>query len=162
MATNQIRVDRVLAIDPGKATGLAWLRQESGKIYLDESYEATPDDVIDMIRPTLADWKPAYAGGVPLRVVIERFTINQNTAMKSQEAAWALETIGAVKQAIRDVDYPMSAVVWQSPADAKNAFTNQKLKDMELWHRGGEGHALDAIRHGSLYLAKVRWAAKGA
>lgn len=160
MATDSQRIDRVLAIDPGKATGLAWLRQEDNQIHLDNSMEASPDDIIDAIRPALEEWRPKYAGGVPLRVVMERFTINQSTAMKSQEAAWALETIGAVKQALRDVEYPLSAVVWQSPADAKNAFTNQKLKDMGLWHRGGEGHALDAIRHGSLYLAKIRWAAK--
>ena len=154
------RIDRVLAIDPGKATGLAWLRQEGGLIVLDNSFEAQPDEVIEMIRPTLADWKPAEEGQPPMRIVMERFTINAMTAQKSQEASWALETIGAVKQAARDAEYPLPAICWQKPAEAKTAFTNDKLKNLGLWHRGGEGHALDAIRHGALYLAKVGWVTK--
>lgn len=156
------RTDRVLAIDPGKATGLAWMRQENGKIYLDDSFEATPDNVIETIRPTLELWRPIEGEGdtPPLRVVVEKFTINAMTAQKSQEAAWALETIGAVKQALRDVEYPLAAICWQKPSEAKTAFTNDKLKTLGLWHRGGAGHALDAIRHGSLYLAKVSWVYK--
>lgn len=153
------RLDRVLAIDPGKTTGLAWLTQEAGRITLDNSFEADPDEIIQMIRPTLADWKPEE-GGTPLRLVVERFTITAMTAQKSQESAWALETIGAVKQAARDAEYPLMAICWQKPSEAKTAFTNDKLKTLGLWHRGGEGHALDAIRHGALYLAKIGWTTK--
>ena len=149
------KIDRVLAIDPGKATGLAWMKQEGGLIILDQTHEATPETIIEMIRPTLEDWKPHATGQPPLRVVMEQFIINASTAQKSQEAAWALETIGAVKQALRDVGYPLGAIAWQKPAEAKNAFSNDKLKTLGLWHRGGEGHALDAIRHGSMYLTKV-------
>jgi hypothetical protein len=36
-------------------------------------------------------------------------------------------------------------------------FPNEALKKLEYWHRGGAGHALDAIRHGLLYLAKNGW-----
>lgn len=152
---NSNKIDRVLAIDPGKATGLAWMTQESGLITLDQTLEATPENVIESIRPTIETWKPLGDGQPPLRVVMEQFIINASTAQKSQEAAWALETIGAIKQALRDVGYPLSAIVWQKPADAKNAFSNDKLKNLGLWHRGGAGHALDAVRHGSLYLTKV-------
>lgn len=152
------KIDRVLAIDPGKKTGLAWLRQEKGLIYLEDSYEASPDEIIEKIRPTLASWKPVADGQPPLRVVVEQFVINSMTSQRSQEASWALRTIGAVEQACRDVGYPLPAIEWQKPAEAKNAFTNEKLKNLNLWHRGGEGHALDAIRHGALYLAKVGFA----
>lgn len=157
METKPRRVDRVLAIDPGKMTGLAWMRQQDDKIILDASIEADPDEIIKLIRPTLKDWKPQAEGQPPMRVVIEKFTINAQTAQKSQEAAWALKTIGAVEQALRDVEYPLLAVSYQKPSEAKTAFDNEKLKRMGLWHRGGAGHALDAIRHGSLYLAKVGW-----
>lgn len=153
------KIDRVLAIDPGKTTGLAWLNQEGGRITLENSYEANSDEIIEMIRPTLAGWKPSD-GEAPLRLVVERFTITAMTAQKSQEASWALETIGAVKQAARDAEYPLLAICWQKPSEAKTAFTNDKLKTLGLWHRGGEGHALDAIRHGALYLAKVGWTTK--
>lgn len=156
------RIDRVIAIDPGKLTGVAWLRQEGKKIYLDNSYEADADELIPLLRPYLADWKPTEEGQQPLRVVMERFTINAGTTQKSQEASWALRTIGAVEQALRDVDYPLPAIAWQKPAEAKTAFTNDKLKSLGLWHRGGEGHALDAIRHGTLYLAKVGWTRQNA
>lgn len=154
------RIDRVLAIDPGKSTGLAWLRQQGGLIYLDSSVEASPEEIIPMIRPTLADWKSPAEGQPPLRLVVEQFIINAATTQKSQEASWALRTIGAVEQAARDVDYPLLAICWQRPAEAKSSFTNEKLKKLGLWHRGGEGHALDAIRHGALYLAKVGWTEK--
>lgn len=154
------KIDRVLAIDPGKTTGLAWLNQVDGRISLTSSAEANPDEIINMIRPTLADWKPQEAGDTPLRIVVERFTITAMTAQKSQEASWALRTIGAVEQACRDAEYPLLAICWQKPSEAKTSFTNDKLKTLGLWHRGGEGHALDAIRHGALYLAKVGWTTK--
>lgn len=160
MATKSNRIDRVLAIDPGKMTGLAWMRQENGKIFLDDSMEASSDEIINAIRPTLADWKSVDGDQPPLRIVMEKFTINATTTQKSQEASWALRTIGAVEQAARDVSYPLAAIAWQTPAEAKTAFTNDKLKALGLWHRGGAGHALDGIRHGALYLAKTGWAMK--
>jgi hypothetical protein len=36
-------------------------------------------------------------------------------------------------------------------------FTNQALKKLGYWHTGGDGHALDAIRHGLLRLVKAGW-----
>jgi hypothetical protein len=48
-------------------------------------------------------------------------------------------------------------IYFQSPADAKAMFANDKLKKLEYWHRGGEGHALDSIRHGLLRLVKSGW-----
>ena len=152
---NKDKIDRVLAIDPGKATGLAWMRQEGGVITLEETYEAVPETLIDKIRPTLETWRPTEKGQPPLRIVVEEFIINASTAQRSQEASWALRTIGAVEQALRDAEYPLGAIMWQKPAEAKNAFSNDKLKNLGLWHRGGAGHALDAVRHGSLYLTKV-------
>lgn len=155
-----VKVDRVLAIDPGKMTGLAWIRQESGLITLENSVEADPDTIIEAIRPTLAEWPTPDGVQPPLKVVIEKFIVNSMTASRSQEVTYALETIGAVKQACRDVGYPLHAITWQTPADAKNTFNNDKLKKLGLWHRGGAGHANDAIRHGALYLAKMGLYAK--
>jgi hypothetical protein len=48
-------------------------------------------------------------------------------------------------------------IIFQSPADAKAMFSNEKLKKLEFWHKGGEGHALDAIRHAVLRLVKIGW-----
>lgn len=147
---------RVLAIDPGKLTGVAYLTTKGQKVTLDWSGEPDPNEVIPLIRTYIADGEwVAWEGVSPLRLVIESFTINAATARKSQEASWALRTIGAIEQACRDSNYPLDAIVWQRPADVKNAFPNPRLKELGLWHKGGKGHALDAIRHGALYLAKT-------
>jgi hypothetical protein len=139
---------------------MAWMRGEGGRVQLEKTYEAQPEEVIVLLRESLEDWRPHEPGQPPLRIVVEQFIINAQTVQKSQEASWALRTIGAVEQALRDAEYPLLAVAWQRPSEAKTAFSNEKLRNLGLWHRGGAGHALDAIRHGALYLAKVGWLQK--
>jgi hypothetical protein len=151
-----VRVEPVLAIDPGKLTGVAWLTRVGDSVTLEDSVELSEDEVIPFVRPIIAKWRADGAGAIPMRVVIEKFTITIETAKKSQ-APFSLEVIGAVKQACRDEGYPVAAIAWQTPGDAKESFPNPKLKRIGLWHRGGEGHALDAIRHGALYLARTGW-----
>jgi hypothetical protein len=58
---------------------------------------------------------------------------------------------------MRDAGIDENNLKFQSPADAKRMFPNEAIKKLEYWHKGGEGHALDAIRHGLLYLAKNGW-----
>jgi hypothetical protein len=58
---------------------------------------------------------------------------------------------------MRDAGIDENLLKFQSPADAKRMFTNEAIKKLEYWHKGGAGHALDAIRHGLLYLAKNGW-----
>jgi hypothetical protein len=91
-----------------------------------------------------------------VEVVCERFTISAQTAKNSQ-APFSLEQIGILKQCLLDVNRPADDVYFQAPGDAKAMFGNDKLKKLEYWHRGGEGHALDAIRHGLLRLVKTGW-----
>ena len=155
-----MRHERVLAIDPGKLTGVAHLLRVGDEVTLLGSYEYNEDDIIPGIRPTIEDWRPLDKEQFPLRVVIEKFTITVETAKKSQ-APFSLEVIGAVKQVCRDAGYPVDAIAWQKPSEAKESFPNAKLKRVGLWHRGGEGHALDAIRHGALYLARSGWVDSG-
>lgn len=150
------RIERVVAIDPGKMTGVAFMLRKGNEVSLLGSYEWAEDEVIPGVRPFIQEWRPLEEGSFPLRVVMERFTITVETAKKSQ-APFSLEVIGAVKQVCRDADYPLGAIAWQKPSEAKESFTNAKLKRLGLWHRGGEGHALDAIRHGALYLARSGW-----
>lgn len=151
-----MRVERVLAIDPGKMTGIAHLIRHDDTVKLVDSVELPEDSVVPYVRPIIEEWRPLHDGAYPLRVVIEKFTITVETAKKSQ-SPFSLEMIGAVKQVCRDNDYPLAAIAWQKPSEAKGAFPNAKLKRLGLWHRGGEGHALDAIRHASLYLARSGW-----
>jgi hypothetical protein len=141
----------VLAVDPGKATGMALFSLESGQEpVLIWSGEFQQEEYAKPIRDTLA----AY--GDALDVVCERFTINAQTVRNSQ-APYSLEQIGILKQCLMDAGRKPDDVYFQSPADAKAMFDNPKLKKLEYWHKGGEGHALDAIRHGLLKLVKLGW-----
>ena len=141
----------VLAVDPGKATGMALFSLESGQEpVLIWSGEFQQEEYAKPIRDTLATY------GDTLDVVCERFTINAQTVRNSQ-APYSLEQIGILKQCLMDAGRKPDDIYFQSHADAKAMFDNKKLKKLEYWHKGGEGHALDAIRHGLLKLVKTGW-----
>jgi hypothetical protein len=93
---------------------------------------------------------------MPIDIVCERFTINAQTVRNSQ-APYSLEQIGILKQILMDHGMNPEDIIFQSPADAKAMFDNAKLKKTGYWHKSGEGHALDAIRHAVLRLVKIGW-----
>jgi hypothetical protein len=143
----------ILAVDPGKMTGVAFFEwsgapEDSPEIVY--SGEVDEDQFAETIAGLLAK-RIEYA---EFKIACERFTINLQTAKKTQ-APFSLEQIGVLKYLARQNG--IFEIIFQSPADAKNMFSNSKLKKLELWHRGGEGHALDAIRHGLLLLVKSKW-----
>lgn len=140
----------VLSVDPGKATGMALFSFETGgEPELIWSGEYQQNEYAKPIRETLSEHPE-------VEVVCERFTINAQT-VKNSQAPYSLEQIGILKQCLMDSGRPADDVYFQSPADAKAMFPNESLKKLGYWHRGGEGHALDAIRHGLLRLVKSGW-----
>jgi hypothetical protein len=144
----------VLAVDPGKATGMAFFTLEKGQEpVMVWSGEFQQDEYAAPIRKELAD---ATKNGYSVDIVCERFTINAQTVRNSQ-APYSLEQIGILKQCMMDAGMPADDINFQSPANAKAMFTNEKLKKIGYWHKGGEGHALDAIRHGLLHLVSNGW-----
>lgn len=141
----------VLSVDPGKATGMALFSFETGQEpVLVWSGEFQQHEYAAPIRAALATVQG------DLEVVCERFTINAQT-VKNSQAPYSLEQIGILKQCLLDVGRPADDIYFQSPADAKALFPNPALKKLGYWHRGGEGHALDAIRHGLLRIVKSGW-----
>lgn len=141
----------VLSVDPGKATGMALFSFETGQEpILVWSGEFQQHEYAAPIRAALATVQG------DLEVVCERFTINAQT-VKNSQAPYSLEQIGILKQCLLDVGRPADDIYFQSPADAKAIFPNPALKKLGYWHRGGEGHALDAIRHGLLRIVKSGW-----
>lgn len=141
----------VLSVDPGKATGMALFSFETGQEpVLVWSGEFQQHEYAAPIRAALATVQG------DLEVVCERFTINAQT-VKNSQAPYSLEQIGILKQCLLDVGRPADDIYFQSPADAKAIFPNPALKKLGYWHRGGEGHALDAIRHGLLRIVKSGW-----
>jgi hypothetical protein len=145
----------VLAVDPGKATGvclLSWSGSEDENPTVEVSLEVQPEDFADAVKELLvrkADYEE-------FSVVCERFTITAQTGKNSQ-APYSLEQIGVLKHLCREDGYGADEIAFQTPVDAKSMFPNPILKKLGTWHRGGEGHALDAIRHGMLRLVKMKW-----
>ena len=140
----------ILAVDPGKATGLALFRRVGS-----EEPELLMSSEVDF-RGYVSTIRSVFSEHPNVEVVCEKFTINVQTAKKSQ-APFSLECIGALKVIMLDNGLEPDSLRYQLPANAMSMFTNEKLKTLEYWHRGGEGHALDAIRHGLLYLATSGW-----
>lgn len=143
----------VLAIDPGKTTGMALFSYEAGsEPVLEWSKELEQHEVAEAVRGVI--WLGNVRNNID--IVCERFVINAQTVRNSQ-APYSLEVIGIVKQCLHDNGKAMDDIFFQAPADAMSMFSNEKLKKLEYWHRGGAGHALDAIRHALLRLVKTGW-----
>ncbi|MGL4998037.1 MAG: hypothetical protein ACRC5T_03640 [Cetobacterium sp.] len=143
---------KVFAIDPGKATGLSlfeWDMAAGDHPALLWSSEVQFEEYIKVVRDTLTEYPDVI-------VICEKFTITVETAKKSQ-APFSLECIGALKLIMLETGRSLDDLHLQLPADAMRMFDNPKLKKMKYWHRGGEGHALDSIRHGLLAMVRLGW-----
>ena len=144
----------ILSVDPGKATGLSYFifdgQNDPEMLWSKEVQQ------YEYAEPIRNAFRYSQSQGTKLEVVCERFTINAQTVRNSQ-APFSLEQIGILKQIMLDNGRTPDEIIFQSPADAKAMFSNEKLKTLEYWHRGGEGHALDSIRHGLLRLVKSGW-----
>lgn len=141
---------RILAVDPGKMTGLACFSLLPGEEpVLEWSAEVDEDTFAVPVRFEL-DRYPH------LEVICERFVITAQTAKNSQ-APFSLELIGVLKQCVRDHGRSVDSIFFQKPADAMNLFPNEALKKLHYWHKGGKDHGNDAIRHALTYLAGNGW-----
>ena len=144
----------ILAVDPGKKSGICALTYErGGSPVLLSSGEFLMEEYDTPIRSSIDYAKNL---NMEISVVCERFTINAQT-IKNSQAPFSLEQIGILKYLVLTSGLDVDDIVFQSPADAKRMFSNEVLKKLNYWHRGGEGHALDAIRHGLLYSVKSGW-----
>lgn len=145
----------VLAVDPGKTSGIAvlsWDKDSNEDPKVLYSLEAQPETFGDEIFAAFD-----YGNeNEDFYVSCESFIINAQTVRNSQ-APWSLENIGILKYVCQKSGYDPSNIAFQAPVNAKNMFPNPALKKVGTWHKGGEGHANDAIRHGLLRLVKLGW-----
>lgn len=143
----------VIAVDPGLVTGLAVVgRARDGNPFLLYSYELNP-------MQTGRAFETLVAGSYPqAEIVIERFTITVATAKNSQ-APWSLKVIGMIEWLLwrNTMRAPEDTIIFQSPSDAKRMVPNTLLQTYGVWHRGGAGHANDAIRHAVYRHAMLGW-----
>lgn len=135
--------DILIAIDPGELTGFVVVNRETAEVIF--SGELTEFEVSAKVEFLLGDYPN-------LSIVMEKFTINPDTHKKSAQPT-ALYLIGAVRYLYKK--YTDKVVPLQTPGDAKSFSTNEKLKAIGFWHKGGEGHANDAFRHALLYMVRT-------
>lgn len=129
----------VLAVDPGKTTGLAhW----DGKIV---TFYQVPG------RFSLYGKVSAFLPEQP-DIVVEKFIITPATAKLSAQYD-ALYIIGYLEAL--SYEHELVFDLTQSPNDAKTFVTNEGLKTLGWWRPGRDwDHAMDAARHLALYLVR--------
>lgn len=139
----------ITAIDPGKMTGWSELSYTSDNYTIHSSVELTVPEVWEVLVNGLDDPHVPH----PDVIVIEDFKITTGTG-KLGSPDWSLRLIGAVEYLGFKYDIP---VVKQYPSNAKAFSTNDKLRAVDMWHKGGAGHANDSLRHAMLYMVKHGW-----
>jgi hypothetical protein len=136
----------ILAVDPGKVTGLALWQHTA----LTNAWELDCWDAMAWV----GEWLEHM--GEPVAVVCERFTISQRTLNKTSDAHWAIGQGYVLEYLVRTIGaghtFEYSAV-----NDAKTLATDARLKTLGWHQRTKGGHANDACRHALLKLAKIKY-----
>lgn len=133
---------KILALDPGKLSGFAWLNTDDLTSFT--SWMLPHMEALNDV------WAHVEARTVDL-IVCESFIITAQTLKKSRGENWSLEQIGATRWMCSLHDIPFEL---QSPADAKSFVDDRRLSDVG-WRKTGPGHDNDAARH--LLLAVARY-----
>lgn len=144
----------VISTDPGLLTGLALITSHGPTLI--DSREVKVLDVETALLEMLESVPPegVIEDQHSLLPVVEKFTINART-VKNTQAPWSLEVIGIVRNTFyreRGLE-----IVMQQPSEAMDLMVNSRLRAVECWHKGGDGHANDAIRHGLYALHQRGW-----
>lgn len=143
----------VISIDPGLITGIAVVEQDAkGSLSIVYSAELEMLPLGEVFLLLVKKYGPDPD------VVIERFTITSAT-VRNSPAPWSLKVIGMIEWLVwREYGCsPDDIIIEQGPAEVKKLITNNILKKYGLWHKGGKGHANDAIRHGVYRFARLGW-----
>lgn len=131
----------IITFDPGKITGVAYF--EKGELTYHKAYqEDCLSDVFFM--------PPLMEGRKDITVIIESFRLySHKVESLTNDDLLTPQIIGRLKEWFKD--FP---IIMQSAAQAKGFFTNQRLKEMDLYVKNR--HCRDAVRHGlyGLYFNK--------
>ena len=130
---------RVIAVDPGKTTGLAWL--DNGEPVTREVHEWR------QVRHVVAELEPEM-------IHVEEFRVNASTASKTA-APWSLKCYGALEV----YAWENALLFSHAPSTVKSTVTDARLRVAGLW-KNKSSHERDALRHLVLALAKMNdpWA----
>jgi hypothetical protein len=135
----------MFSCDPGLMSGVGVLHwtPEQG-VEKAESFEGSMAEVGEAAKEFLQAHAPEDT-----EIVCERFVITVRTS-ELGSPDWSLKVCGALEWLIWNHWGLIGdeTIVYQSAADAKKLVPNLILRQAGIWHRGGEGHARDALRHG--------------
>lgn len=139
----------IIALDPGLTTGMAFKApgQEPTTVQVVGRFEVYAW-ITEAIKAEVE-----FQGRPRPIIVVERFTINANTAGKSQQLD-PLYIIGTVEYLALRNGCPFHL---QAPSQAKSFATDAKLKAAGWWVPG-QDHARDALRHLMVFLCTHRTA----
>lgn len=137
----------VIALDPGLTTGVAFKAPDREPVALQIAGRL---EVYSWVNESIRA-EVEYQGRPRPIIVVERFTINSNTAQKSQQLD-PLYIIGTVEYLALLNGCPFRL---QSPSQAKSFATDAKLKAAGWWVPG-QDHARDALRHLMVFLCLHR------
>jgi hypothetical protein len=121
----------ILAVDPGKMSGLAFHDYETRRA---DFHEFEFDNTCAYVMEKAREYRER------LLLVSESFIITINTA-KNTQAPWSLELIGVMRYVSRTLTG--RDLTLQQPAAAKRFSSNERLKLMGYWTPGLAGHAKD-------------------
>jgi hypothetical protein len=119
---------RVLCIDPGPHTGVAWYDSDAGSF---AAYEAAPEDVWDCFETKWLRWADV--------VVVEDFIIG---GARAKEANVTIEMIGVMRYLCKRE----SVTFVTQPPGAHKFAQGDKLKRLG-WYTVGSDHARSATGH---------------
>ncbi len=126
---------KVLALDPGVTTGIATL----------DFSDAVHTDQVKCDHRAFYDFLVGYN---PQEIVFERFVYQR----RDKVVLWPVEVIGVIRLYGEQFDVPLFA---QTPSQAMNLWTDDKLKMLGLWQTGLV-HGMDAVRHLLYYLVVTK------
>lgn len=141
----------IVAVDPGKLSGYvkAEINDTTGELKILEYLELDQQSVCLKVEKDIED-------GIE-SIVCEDFLITVETA-KKKDTRYSLEIIGLLRFFCIKYGIPFTL---QTPQRAKTFSDDQRLKDLNLYFKGGQGHYRDAMRHLVLYLVLQDWRPSG-
>jgi hypothetical protein len=135
----------IIAIDPGKKTGMASLMfEEDGSRGTFISSEGS------LLKGV--EWLEGVSPILGAELVIEDFIYTAATAQKSRQT-WSTEGIGMVRYVA--YKYGLDFTI-QAPVSAKKFSTDDKLKKIGWYFPSKGGHQNDAARHLLLYCVNQK------
>ena len=133
----------LISVDPGKTSGFVVL--DITDTLIDD---ATPGIVESSEKEQMSTCYDVHHllsadNDIFYRIVCEDFIITTQTG-KKKDTRYSLEIIGALRYLAGMYHVPFTL---QRPSEAKSFVSNERLKSMGLYVKGGEGHMRDAMRH---------------